>query len=83
MALGLAGLASNLTASQNVGRERLVFRTAQHGQRGRPAASATINLVRIVAIEFGTWRCVLTGRSSGSVTSGNGKFFESSGGTKS
>ena len=41
-----------------------------------------INLLRIVAIELGTWRSVLGGGASGSVTFGNGKFFELSGVTE-
>jgi hypothetical protein len=35
-----------------------------------------INLLRIVAIELGTWRLVLGGGASGSITFGKGKFFE-------
>jgi len=42
-----------------------------------------INLLRIVAIELGTWRSVLGGGASGSITFGNGKFFEPSGVTRS
>jgi hypothetical protein len=34
-------------------------------------------------IEFGTWRSVRNGGASGSVTVGNGKFFEQRGGTRS
>ena len=47
------------------------------GARARPGpgvlTSAMINLLRIVAIELGTWRSVLGGGASGSVTFGNGK----------
>src|SRR5215472_6457692 len=56
---------------------------AQHGHRNSVLASATINLRRIVAIEFGTWRSVRNGGTSGSVTVGKGKFFEQRGGTRS
>ena len=42
----------------------------------RMLTSAMINLLRIVAIELGTWRSVLGGGASGSITFGNGKFFE-------
>jgi protoporphyrinogen oxidase len=52
---------------------------AQHGHRERVLTSAMINLLRIVAIELGTWRSVLGGGASGSITFGNGKFFEPSG----
>ena len=54
----------------------LLFRAAQHGQRGKLRASATaIRLCRL-AIEFATWRSGRIGGASGSVTSGNGRFFE-------
>jgi len=56
---------------------------AQHGHRERVLTSAMINLLRIVAIELGTWRSVLGGGASGSITFGNGKFFEPSGVTRS
>ncbi|MGO9721221.1 MAG: hypothetical protein ACLPOA_11690 [Methylocella sp.] len=56
---------------------------AQHGHRERVLISAMINLLRIVAIELGTWRSVLGGGASGSITFGNGKFFEPSGVTRS
>src|SRR5205809_5058502 len=64
-------------------RDRLPIGAAQHGHRDRVVASARINLLRIVAIEFGTWRSVRSGGASGSVTVGNGKFLEQSGGTRS
>jgi hypothetical protein len=35
----------------------------------------------MVAIEFGMWRSVRSGGPAGSVTVGNGKFFEQPGGT--
>jgi hypothetical protein len=35
-----------------------------------------IRLRRMVAIEFGMWRSVRNGGAAGSVTGGNGKFFE-------
>jgi hypothetical protein len=37
------------------GRDRPVFGTAQHGHHGRPVASATINFLRIVAIESNSY----------------------------
>ena len=37
----------------------------------------------MVAIEFGMWRSVRSGGAAGSVTVGNGKFFEPPGGTSS
>ena len=45
--------------------------------------SAMINFLRMVAIELGTWRSVLGGGASGSITFGNGKFFEPRGVTRS
>ena len=42
-----------------------------------------INLLRIVAIELGTWREVLGGGASGSITVGNGKGFDPIGVTRS
>ena len=67
----------NLTASQTrSATATLVFGAAQHGQRGKLRASATaIRLCRL-AIEFATWRSGRIGGASGSVTSGNGRFFE-------
>ena len=64
-------------------REPLATGVAQHGHRERVLTSAMINLLRIVAIELGTWRSVLGGGASGSITFGNGKFFEPSGATRS
>src|SRR6266542_3159646 len=64
-------------------RDRLPIGAAQHGHRDRVVASVKINLLRIVAIEFGTWRSVRSGGASRSVTVGNGKFLEQSGGTRS
>ena len=64
-------------------REPLATGVAQHGHRERVLTSAMINLLRIVAIELGTWRSVLGGGASGSITFGNGKFFEPSGVTRS
>jgi len=48
---------------------------AQHGHREMVLTSAMIKLLRIVAIELGTWRSALGGGPSGSITFGNGKFF--------
>jgi hypothetical protein len=42
----------------------------QHGHRGKALASARIKRVRMVAIEFGTWRSGRKGGSSGSITFG-------------
>ena len=56
---------------------------AQHGHRDSLLTRSTINLFRMVAIEFGTWRCVRSGGASGSVTVGNGKFLEPRGATRS
>lgn len=56
---------------------------AQHGHRDSLLTRSTINLFRMVAIEFGTWRCVRSGGASGSVTVGNGKFLEQRGATRS
>jgi hypothetical protein len=64
-------------------RKPLATGVAQHGHRERVLTSAMINLLRIVAIELGTWRSVLGGGASGSITFGNGKFFEPSGVTRS
>jgi hypothetical protein len=45
---------------------------------------AMIRVRRMVAIEFGMWRSVRGGGgAAGSVTGGNGKFFEQPGGTRS
>src|SRR5450631_3505287 len=63
--------------------EPLPAGVAQHGHRERVLTSAMINLLRIVAIELGTWRSVLGGGASGSIIFGNGKFFEPSGVTRS
>jgi hypothetical protein len=41
---------------------------------------AMIRVRRMVAIEFGMWRSVRSGGAAGSVTGGNGKFFEQLGG---
>ena len=57
-------------------RELLPTGVARHGHRERVLTSAMINRLRIVAIELGTWRSVLGGGASGSITFGNGKFFE-------
>ena len=54
----------------------LLFNCAQQGQRVKVLAIAMAILSRMVAIEFGTWRWVRTGSASGSVTFGNGSFFE-------
>jgi hypothetical protein len=53
----------------------------QQGHRDRCWASAIIRRRRMVAIEFGMWRSVRRGGAAGSVTVGNGKFFEQPGGT--
>jgi len=56
---------------------------AQHGHRLRRRTMAFTRRWRMVAIEFGICRSVLSGRSSGSVTFGKGRFFEPPGGTRS
>ena len=43
---------------------------------------AAISRRRMVAIEFGMWRSVLSGRTSWSAISGKGRFFEQRGGTR-
>src|SRR5207342_3891593 len=55
----------------------------QHGHRGRVPTRAAIRRRRMVAIEFGMWRSVRSGGPAGSITVGNGKFFEQPGGTRS
>src|SRR5712671_2564590 len=55
-------------------------RRRQHWHRCKVVAIATTNMRRIVAIELGTWRCGRIGGASGSITTGNGRFFDSSGG---
>jgi hypothetical protein len=57
--------------------------TAQHGHRDSVLASITVNRLRMVAIEFVTWRSGRKGGTSGSVTFGNGKFREERGGSRS
>src|SRR5215813_3664714 len=59
------------------------IRRMQHWHRGRVGAIATANRRWIVAIEFGTWRCGRIGGAAGSVTAGNGRFFDCSGAIKS
>src|SRR6266436_5020777 len=55
-------------------------RRAQHWHLRRVVAIATANRRWIVAIELGTWRCGRIGGAAGSITTGNGRFFDSSGG---
>ena len=55
----------------------------QHWHRGRVGAMATANRRWMVAIEFGTWRCGRIGGAAGSVTAGNGRFFDCSGAIRS
>ena len=62
---------------------RLNIGAAQHGHRGRLVTRAVISRRRMVAIELGTWRSGRSGRSSGSVTVGNGKFREQRRGSRS
>ena len=63
--------------------ERTVIAAWQQGHRDRRLARATARRRRMVAIEFGTWRSGRSGGAAGSVTVGNGKFFEPPGGTRS
>src|SRR6266581_2929006 len=60
---------------------RYRFRAAQHGQRDSIVARAATNLLRIVAIEFGTWRSGRNGGSSGLVTFAYGNLRAQRGGT--
>ena len=55
-------------------------RRAQHWHLRRVVAIATANRRWIVAIELGTWRCGRIGGAAGSITTGNGRFFDPSGG---
>src|SRR5438105_3932632 len=55
----------------------------QQGHRCRRLMSATIRRRRIVVIEFGMWRSVLSGSASRSVTLGKRSSFERPGGTRS
>ena len=56
---------------------------AQQGHRDSVATRATINLRRIVAMEFGTWRSGRNGGPSGPISFGNCNFREQPGGTSS
>ena len=60
-----------------------VKRRAQHGHRGRVRAIAAINIRCTVAIELGTCRWGRSGGAAGSVTTGNGRFREPPGATRS
>jgi hypothetical protein len=62
---------------------RLLFSRARQGQRGRVRAIAAAMRSRMVAIESGMWRRVRMGRTPGSVTKGNGRFFEAPDGSGS
>ena len=55
----------------------------QQGHRDSVATRATINLRRIVAMEFGTWRSGRNGGPSGPISFGNCNFREQPGGTSS
>ena len=55
-------------------REPLATGVAQHGHRERVLTSAMINLLRIVAIELGTWRSVLGGQPPDRSPSGTASF---------
>jgi hypothetical protein len=59
------------------------IRRVQHWHRCRVAAIATANRRWMVAIEFGTWRWGRIGGAAGSVTTGNGRFFDCSGAIRS
>jgi len=56
--------------------------TAQHGHRDSVLASITVSRLRMVAIEFVTWRSGRKGGTSGSMTFANGKFREQREGSK-
>src|SRR5262249_21389884 len=55
-------------------------RRMQHWHRCRVVAIATASRRWTVAIELGTWRCGRIGGAAGSITTGNGRFFDASGG---
>src|ERR1700677_1568555 len=55
----------------------------QQGTRDSVATRATINLRRIVAMEFGTWRSGRNGGAPRSISFGNCNFREQPGGTSS
>ena len=55
----------------------------QQGHRDSVATRATINLRRIVAMEFGTWRSGRNGGPSGPISFGNCNVREQPGGTSS
>ena len=55
----------------------------QQGHLDSVATRATINLRRIVAMEFGTWRSGRNGGPSGPISFGNCNFREQPGGTSS
>src|SRR5579863_4490000 len=55
----------------------------QQGHRDSVATRATINLRRIVAMEFGMWRSGRNGGPSGPISFGNCNFREQPGGTSS
>src|SRR3954469_14521666 len=58
------------------------MRVAQHGHRSRLRARATVSLLRMVAIEFGTCRSGRIGGASGSITRGKGNRRELRGGRR-
>ena len=55
----------------------------QQGHRGRTSTSVRARRIRSVVMEFGMWRCDRSGRSSGSVTGGNGRLRASPGAGRS
>jgi 5-methylthioadenosine/S-adenosylhomocysteine deaminase len=78
--VGLLGLV--LLRQQALRRGRLGVGAVQQGHRESFRASATINRLRMVAIEFGMWRSGRNGGSPGSVTIGYGRFRELYAGTR-
>src|SRR6185437_2948576 len=87
----MVGYAFRLRVLSHRGRDRLIlldhkFRRwlgdigrMQHWHRCRVGAIATANKRWMVAIEFGTWRWGRIGGAAGSITAGNGRFFDCSG----
>jgi hypothetical protein len=55
---------------------------AQHGHRDKRRTMAAVSVRRRVAIEFGTWRSVLSGGAAGSITFGKARRLEVRGETR-
>src|SRR4029077_8693880 len=61
---------------------RFLIGAVQHGHRGKLLTRARTSRRRMVAMEFGMCRSGRSGRTSGSVTFGNGRGLEHRGGTR-